>query len=647
MGFHAPVLLNYSHKKEWLGEDGGFNYRNVIEMSVEYLVARNKAIPRKQLRDLIGTYQFVEYASLDYSRAVADKNPEGSKWRVKSVEFPTSEEANEALIYRGKYIISYERLEDGDFSYFLDKNHNADLKDALTDAVAMNGGDDIKYLEDISDSFSFDRNEEGIYEYKHNLEIKFGPHDLNAGSSGPIIDYAKAVAEIILDNNVGNTFNGFLDSLFAGPQGWTAATTKKYFTETYDLVNGTCVFSKSFSTNQNANASDYQYKVTHTMKRDEKGLIEIQENGQVKGIKDGDLYNRAVQGVNDLIEGKNGMLSAHTRCNTVFNNYINKIDTSTHESLKHTPLNISKDFIEGSAIATYNISFSNNINNELGRLTERVMTLDKDESGHISIKENGTAMLMSKTKQSNFGDSTSYLNSTAAGTLVLGMADHLNRARHVLGGYYDRENLGIINWDTPFAPWGLHLVKLNDVSFQNVGKQVSWNIEYSTNPTFAILTNGTEDFTNYEVSVNDTLPIPMHSTYPILGWKELIHDADQTGLGKRSVTVKAKRKRSLDESLASGPRHDPSGNVKAKNILLDPIWPTDIINVMMEMAKHESWKLPTQVAQNYAIHIGTHFLTSASSSFDSQGNLSVTCEVSYIATRRARADGVTTDYTER
>ena len=55
-GIHAPTLLSYSQKKERTEEQGGLDFRNVVEMEVQYAITRNQLVNRTHLRGLIGKW---------------------------------------------------------------------------------------------------------------------------------------------------------------------------------------------------------------------------------------------------------------------------------------------------------------------------------------------------------------------------------------------------------------------------------------------------------------------------------------------------------------------------------------------------------------------------------------------------------------
>ena len=248
---------------------------------------------------------------------------------------------------------------------------------------------------------------------------------------------------------------------------------------------------------------------------------------------------------------------------------------------------------------------------------------------------------MQDTKSLSFGTNNgTYASSSAAALLstVASTANDLSRIHAAITRHYSRESLGAAPASSTF------ILLSRNYGFSQIGKDVTWTKEYSINdpsvdPTGGIIYTGWGSTSNgndtggmirkLSKTINDQLPIPMHTTYPILGWKEMVHDANQTSLGKRAVTVKATRPR-----------------INGENILLNPVWPGSLLFELVKYAKEECLKIYSDIPQRYQVLGWGHFLSSASASFDSKGSMSVSCEMSYIARRRAQTTNVTSDYTE-
>tara|TARA_Y100000004_G_C8946000_1_gene426320 strand:+ start:505 stop:2412 length:1908 start_codon:yes stop_codon:yes gene_type:complete len=633
MSFHFPTLLSYNHTKEWIDDTSGFNFRNVIEMEVEYVIDRGQPIDRTYLTELIGKWVTVNYGNLQYDTTVSQKNPSGSKWKITNIDFPISDDFQENLVQTlGSYTISYTRVEDADYSFFLDSEENADLKDALANGY-------LKYVESVGDNFDFNRSSDGTFEYNHSVDIKFTDIENIPGAltSEYPLQLSRDFAKVILENTLSHTFQGDLGSLYSGPlAAYINTNTKKYFTESYNLVNKECSFSKRFSTNANVVSNNYQYKLEHSVEQNEAGIFTLTETGTVKGIKKTEEFEQVKIGIDAMVAG------AFNRCNTIFGAYISKIDSSAYASLNNVAITLSKDFVNQSHEGTYSISFSNDIKNSSSGVTiERTISIDRDISGFINAKINGSVSKMKDTNDVDWGKNTGTYGSSNAISLKAnnsGSTDDLNRIYDAVRRYYVSNGLGV-----SLLPAASDWVLLkHNYSFRNVGKSISFSFEYSVNNP-ALTGSGNVEYAGHatngrdtggkirklEKNINDTLPKPMYNTYPILGWKELVHDANQTELGNRSVTVKAQRMRKAGE-----------------NILRNPIWPQSIINSLFQVAKMECLKIYSDIPQKYQPFYGSHFITSASSSFDSKGSVSVTCEMSYISKRRAQKGNISTDFRE-
>jgi hypothetical protein len=635
MAFHSPTLLSYSHNKEWVDEDGGFNLKNIVNMEVEYVISRGAVVDRNYLTGLIGKWVTVNYANLQYDTTLEGKNPKGAGyWKITNIEYPISEGFDENLVRSlGKYTISYTRLEDGDFSFFLDIDENADLKDAFVTQSDASDGGYLKYLESIGDDFTFERSADGSYEYNHSLDVKFvDTYNIPGTDSYEYpIALAKDIAKKILDNTWGHTSKGELGQIASGALGaWLHTNTKKYFTESYDIINNSCSFSKSFSTNQNVVSNNYQYKITHDLERKEDGIFTITESGTVKGIHKEKEFYYVKLGIDQMIAG------AFARCNAIFGTYISKIDNSQYASLRNLKINVSKDFTDQGHEGNYSIAFNNDIKNtSAGTSIDRTVNFSVNPQGFIEAKVNGTVSKLTDTNDPHWGENNGTFQSSKATAIYVdndianGDTNALNTA---LYNFHIKQNPA---WTTTKWSW----IKLSsEFSFKNRGKSLTWNDSYSINNP-AIAGSGTTQYLGHytngkdtggyirklEKNIKDILPLPTNNTYPILGWKELVSDTNQTTIGKRAVTVKGVRPRKPGE-----------------NLLIDPIWPQSLINILFQVAKIECLKIYHDIPQKYKTHVGSHFLSSASCSFDSKGSLSVTCEMSYVTTRRAQKNNIST-----
>ena len=110
----------------------------------------------------------------------------------------------------------------------------------------------------------------------------------------------------------------------------------------------------------------------------------------------------------------------------------------------------------------------------------------------------------------------------------------------------------------------------------------------------------------------------MHSEYPIIKWKFLIHEAGQTELGKRRVSVKAVEQR------PSGLW--PTGDYSLTNRLRNPDIDPDMIEKLAATAAGKALDVfkETQNEENDL------FVSDCKWGYDSKGNVSFDVEVSFV-----------------
>ena len=136
------------------------------------------------------------------------------------------------------------------------------------------------------------------------------------------------------------------------------------------------------------------------------------------------------------------------------------------------------------------------------------------------------------------------------------------------------------------------------------------------------------------VDTEDEVPQAMNSEYAIPGWKFLVHNSNQTSLGKRTVTAKITCARPIYNRFIPIP--DVAGGAFNAANFADTI-PDDQIAYAAKVIKDELLSWPQDLQQNLLFcPITNHplqFLENVSYDFDSSGSASITGTIQYVQSR--------------
>lgn len=162
----------------------------------------------------------------------------------------------------------------------------------------------LAFVEDISEDFEINLNTENVYEYRHSLDLSF--------NNAIIGDLAQQVAKSIASGLISKEVPFFLIS-----GGNNFFSTKKNYSETYDLINKTFSFEESFTKSIDGdNDADVFY--TYSLNRNEAGVCEVSETADIIG-----LSQIRFDGAKNKLKQISGL--SYSRCQSFYQNYTNGI----------------------------------------------------------------------------------------------------------------------------------------------------------------------------------------------------------------------------------------------------------------------------------------------------------------------------------
>lgn len=291
--FSNATLLAYDHTPKFLG-DSAFSYRVEKNYTIKGIID-NLLNTNGVEQTISGVNSFISSAQ-DFQSIVLCGVDMGSG-RVESISF-----ADGNWVNRADYSAKITIYETGNLSNMLGPYYSG-IKDTLTDPA--NG---IDLVESLGESFSFTVGESNNYSFSHSVDLKLISGGLNSTNC------AKSIASGFLKNLI--PF-GFIDSQYSG---FYSRPSKRYFTESYDLINGKYSFSEKFST-EGSNPL-YGFSRSHTLAVDKGGLTSVSEYGEINGIVD-PVYTSALSGL--AAESVN----SYSRCSAFYSSF-NTEDSPTY-----------------------------------------------------------------------------------------------------------------------------------------------------------------------------------------------------------------------------------------------------------------------------------------------------------------------------
>lgn len=219
----------------------------------------------------------------------------------------------------------------------------------------------FQYLDSFSETYAFDHKQNGGYNYSHNAAITFtsGVGQLNA------IDAAKSVARTLFTgSNLGMAFYS----------GYTNKQGKRIYTEGYNLISNACSFQETFDFD--SDQGNYSVLRTNSFQLDENGIINVTEEGNLKGIENPN-YQKALSAVG--IE----MAGSYIRCSGVAAFYY-----PSGVPLLTTPIVNGRTLDIFSNNVAYTVTFTNNPNNSGTYLWDYNQQISRQD-GIATIVEDG------------------------------------------------------------------------------------------------------------------------------------------------------------------------------------------------------------------------------------------------------------------
>ena len=443
----------------------GFNYSNSKELSVNGLLTNFSAVS-----GVSGIWNSLSGVRINQNfSSIILNNYDFGSGRINSISFDNGQD-----VQTKGYTIGLEVFETGNL-FNLTGNYYSGINTSS-----------FQYLQDFSEFYKFNKKLNGGYSYDHNASIRFnsGVGNLNA------ITAAKTLAKSLFTGSS-------LGLLFYS--GYTSKIGKRFYTESYDLISNACNFVETFDFD--ADLGDYSLLRTNEFQLGENGIVNVTENGNIKGI----TFPTHISAVAALDTSMSG---AYDRCTGVFAIYY----TGAADPLINSPFAQSRTFDIFNNNLGYSLTFSNDRSNSGLYFWNYTQQTDYSD-GIAKITENGTIVGRGSNRTQSFLNAQNGLSYVKSGIFNRTLTNYRNQSLYT-GIFIEQKSEG-------FSP------------FQGV---VDYNYVF-TNEKVYPATGGVKWV---KVSESNTNPIYLYTKFGIFNQGEIIQDQKNETLGNKSVRMDMK-----------------------------------------------------------------------------------------------------------
>lgn len=353
----------------------------------------------------------------------------------------------------------------------------------LTGAI-YNGVDfsNAQYLENFSENWNFAKKTNGGYTSNHTASITFttGVGNLNA------IEAAKSLAKTLFTgSNLG----------FAFYSGYSNRRGKRFFNESYNLIDKSCSFAESFD----FNADDGLYSAirNHSVNLDTLGIISVSERAIINGIENIN-YQNALAALNTELTG------TYFRCSGVSTYYF-----PTGATLINAPLSQSRSFDLFTNNLSYEINYSTNPANSGTYFWDYTQQVSRADGIGI-ITENGSLIGRGANPTTSFSAAQNgFLNvkSSINSRITSSFSSSFGSSTNFLQGKSE--------------------------SYSPLRGEVSYNYQYSNDP--ALIANS--GIRRKEVTIENNNAVHAYNRLNIFNFKEIAQDDRQSTVAASTVNV--------------------------------------------------------------------------------------------------------------
>ncbi len=426
---------------------------------------------------------------------------------------------------------------------------------------------------------------------------------------------------------------GFIDAKYSG---YYQVTGKSLFSETYDMSNHTCSFSKSFTTNRET-GQNYSVTHSHSLSIGEDGITTITEDGNVKGRAVpffASARTAAETEIANSFSRVTGMFSGYCagyNNNAYFLPYtsgLNHGPSGFHRDIFDRPVDINRTYNSGEGTVDYSITYSNDPKITGDYFLDRSISITKNEQSIFEVAENGT-ITSYQTKRKSPQDLKDFYTKRE-GDIKTRCQAELDRYKSISVG------VGVGDYVSNTSTLNLTNTSIN---IQPHGKSLTYTKNFSDNNL--LLSDSDVEKSNLKtlsISYNDSPPIYVSTDYVIPNFGYVFNQkGNYSTIGKRSVRCAGTLKR-LNTADLKNITYNSSG-ITSENFLTmnaensgGKLSLLKALRFMSEKCKEKA----RDVWKNYSIDNTEYsdiFVSSTSYTFNSRGEVTLEMSFDFTTTR--------------
>ncbi len=569
MEFTNAYILGVQRRNDYFGERTA-QYRSVDTISVEgYIDVRTSNSDYKGVRQALAVIDsYVTAASS--SEAVCENiiiNGTGfGTGRLVNINFPASQATDETQILYGKYSADLEVYKSG--------NLGSSLEGVTVPSP--------EYLESFSEDFSIELSKENIYNLTHSLDITYTSGVNSDGSTLNPVSGAKTLA-----TNLFNQTPTQFSTVIPDSYGSISAASRKYFTESYDLVGGKCTFEKKFSLLPSG-MTTYSLQVSNNFSFNQLGIVTVKEEGEISP-RSPDFLEEAKSAL-DVELG-----NSYARCNTVYNSYKDYLGSNA-STLYNQAIQKNKSINNSNGKSSYDVEYTDNLNiKNLTTIEARTVALDWNDADIITVTENGTVTSINS-KSTNFNPYS------------------------IIPSRSTVKSRCVAFFDTVVAPSNQYILKNlnNKFDIPKYGKEIAYTYAFTSDGSVFDRTTDPV-FARKKIIHSDKIGVPTQSIVQVPNTSfDLLHTPGQTSLGTRDSTVEGQLRR----------------NQFTSNLETRPT-PTSAINTVKIEALQDAYMVFANNNLIRSLDRGQIYVTSANYSFGSDNAFTMGVSTTFTMERSA------------
>jgi len=371
--------------------------------------------------------------------------------------------------------------------------------------------DNFQYLQQFSESYSFNKKLNGGYSYVHSASIQFtsGVGQLNSIAS------AQSLAKTLFTgSNLG----------FAFYPGFTDKQGKRYVSEAYNLISNECSFQETFDFDNNN--GNYSAVYNLSVQLDQEGIVTASEQGNIQGIENPN-YQKALSAINTEMTG------SYYRCSGMVNSYF-----PSGAILITSPTSQGRSIDIFNNNINYVVTFNNAINNRQSYFWDYSLEVNK-QNGVSTVTEQGNVLGRGENPTTSYN-----LASNGFVTVKNGIA---GRCGALFVGNY--------------AP-ATNYLEAKQEGYSPTKGAINYSYTYSNDPTL-ISNNGIR---RKNVTIEDNDPVYSFNQIGIINNATILQNNYQSSQGAQTVSVQVEGDKTvglstfLASAMSTINSNQPAGN---------------------------------------------------------------------------------------